>query len=89
MTFRVGMEVVAIGKNNDWVAEDGRRFAGPVVGEIVVISAIRLSGFLKFQQYSGPCAFDPEYFRPVVKRKTSIECFEKLLNTKTIEELVE
>jgi hypothetical protein len=79
MTFRVGMEVVAIGKDNDWVADDGRRFAGPIVGEIVVISAIRPSGFLKFQQYPGLLIFAPEWFRPVVKRKTSIAVFEAML----------
>lgn len=88
MAFRVGQEVVCI-KRGEWRFEKTLEIAegGPVYGEVCVIEYIDEDGDIRLQGY--PRGFYlRNWFRPVQKRKTSIECFTALLNTKSVEELV-
>lgn len=92
MSFRVGMEVVCI-RERKWRGVFSEKCAGgPKKGEIVVVSGVHDFGSwgrgIMLCGYPSGNAYNTEHFRPVVKRKTDISVLEKLLDTKTIEELV-
>lgn len=89
-TPRVGMKVVCI-KKGRWTGDDefGRSSVYPIYGSIYTISAIYTNqpegDFLQFVEIPTHCATGFSqgwwvvHFRPLQKRKTSIEQFRKIL----------
>jgi hypothetical protein len=89
MAFHVGQEVVCI-KREPWRYEKTKRPSGcgPVYGEVCTVHDFRHhDGFLVFANHYG--CYKPDYFRPVVKRKTDISIFTKMLTPAPKKELVE
>lgn len=88
MAFRVGQQVECIEsdwcKLNEWVETPGWY---PQVGDSFSIVDI-IGEFITLSGTDPNFYWHGDAFRPVQKRKTSIECFTALLNTKSVEELV-
>lgn len=93
MAFRVGQEVTL----------KTRRYEGPCrccgtptplkFGEVYTVTEVFWDCGCEGLNLEGMSplphkGFHATLFRPVQKRKTSIECFTALLNTKSVEELV-
>lgn len=81
MTFRIGQKVVCVDPIDDLS-----------INRIYTIIAIGMGRFglmvdvtnSRFGGSTGP-AFYARRFRPIVERKTSIECFTAMLNTSKVE----
>lgn len=89
MSFRVGQEVQCIAEH--WFLSQGRwpKSKGPAKGEVLRIAETKVRGveqYLGFREWPGERFYNAIGFRPLVKRKTDISIFKKMLNTKPAKE---
>ncbi len=87
MNFRVGQEITPKERDPWWSARTGRVMSGtvePKYGKIYVISGIYQSRYwvdascLSLEGFPFHQRYDADDFRPVVRRTTSIELFERI-----------
>jgi hypothetical protein len=89
MAFFVGQKVVCVDGDGHWhYTITGEAARGPTKGDILTIRAFGEENGLMFVEWPGEDEeHDPEYFRPVVEKKTDISVFVAMLTPNKVKEL--